>query len=212
MNDTIASTLISPKRIGPSLRLSLLLLALQLSAIAEEPVLYRYKKADGLQVISSQIPAEFVSQGYDILSPDGRVLKTIAAEPSAADKERLLREQREQQRLATWDKELLRRYSHVDDIRSAKQRKLNQLANAISLRYRNIDKINEEIDRYQALAADQERQGRAVTEEIIKKMALLKEERAREQAQAKRKAQEQQQVTQAFDADIQRFKIIRPEE
>lgn len=189
-----------------------LALSLLTTTAIEASVLYRYTKAGGIQVISSQIPAEYVSKGYEILSSDGRVLKTIPAEPTVEEKERILLERREQQRLALWDKDLLRRYSSINDIESAKQRKLNQIDSDISLRYRNIDKINEEIDHYQALAASQERQGQTVTEETLRKMALLRKERASELAEAKRKTQEQEQAIQTFDADIARFKIIRPEQ
>src|SRR5688572_1775938 len=53
-------------------------------------VVYRYKNAQGITVMDSSIPPEYVSKGYEILSLGGKILKVVppALVGEAAEKAR----------------------------------------------------------------------------------------------------------------------------
>lgn len=188
----------------------LLLAALTTSFTANAQSLYRYKNDKGIKVISSQIPARYVSKGYEVLAPDGKVIKVVAPEPSPEEKVRIEKELAEKKRLADWDRGLLKRYSAETDIEAAKQRKLSQLEAEISIRQRNIEKINSDIDKKQALAAEQERGGQAVPDSILEEITLLREKRRLENEKIRLLKQQQVEITESYNKDIERFRLIKP--
>ncbi|MGH1485243.1 MAG: hypothetical protein ACRBCI_03415 [Cellvibrionaceae bacterium] len=187
------------------------LLGLSITAWGQDDTLYRYTDNKGTRVISSQIPARYVSKGYDIISQEGKLIRRVDPEPSAQEKEKIQKQRAEQQRLNKWDAELLRRYSHPDDIKDAKRRKLAQNRNDLGIIRRNIEKIDEEINRYQGLAAADEREGREISQDTLDIIEQLKRQRAKEKENEQEKQMERSTIEQKFDGDIARFKIIRPE-
>lgn len=188
----------------------ILVLFASLSAVAQEVPYYRYINEKGVKVISTQIPSRYVKRGYDIISVDGRLIERVAPEPSGVEKAKILKQQQEQQRLKAWDKELLKRYSRPADIEAAKQRKLAQNANFIGILQRNVEKIDQEIDRYQGLAAADEREGREVSIDTLESIERLKRERATELKEIEDRETQRKQIIESYDKDIERFKVIRP--
>ena len=173
--------------------------------------LYRYKDDRGVLVISSQIPARYVSRGYEVISRAGRVLQVIAPELSPEKKALLAKELIEKERLAKWDTDLLRRYSHPDDIEDAKGRKLAQNRNNLNIIKRNIEKTEDEINHYQSLAAAEEREGREVSADTLASIEQLKRKRTAEIKTREAILKEREAIVDKFNKDINRFKIIRPD-
>ena len=87
-------------------------------------VFYRYKNSQGVTVMDSSIPPEYVNGGYEILSIGGKVLKVVppALDAKEAEQQRQARLAREER--ARTDLELRRSYSNVKDIDAAKARTL----------------------------------------------------------------------------------------
>ena len=187
-----------------------LLLISQLLSADTEQRFYRYISDTGVMVISSQIPARYVLKGYDIISRSGTLIKRVPPELSDKDKAKLEDQRIEQARLKAWDDDLLRLYSSPYDIESAKQRKLQQILSDLRIIARNIEKINEDINRYQVLAAADERAERSVSKTILDNIEELKKDRKLEENRRLQKQNEQQEIIEKFDRDIARFKIIRP--
>jgi len=179
-------------------------------SFAQDKAYYRYINEKGVKVISTQIPSRYVKRGYDIITVSGRLIERVAPEPTGAEKEKLRQKKIEQQRLKEWDAELLKRYSHPDDIEAAKQRKLAQNKNSIGILKRNIEKIDQEINRYQSLAAGDEREGRDVSADTLEVIESLKRERAVEISETSEREKEGVQIIEDYDKDIARFKVIRP--
>lgn len=206
--------LIMIRLIKISIQYGFILIALMLGGIsavfAQDVPYYRYINEKGVKVISTQIPSRYVKRGYDIITVDGRLIERVAPELTGAEKAKLLQEQKEQKRLKEWDTELLKRYSHPDDIEAAKQRKLAQNMNAIGILRRNVEKIDQEINRYQGLAAADEREGRDVSEDTLESIRRLKRERVVELKDIEDREEEGRQIIESHDRDIDRFKIIRP--
>jgi hypothetical protein len=198
------------KTISRYLLIALLLSTWSITALSRSDVFYRYIDDKGLKVISSKIPAKYVSRGYDIISQEGKLIERVPPEPSGKEKEKLEKQRELEQRLAKWDADLLRRYSHPDDIEDAKRRKLAQNRNDLGIIKRNIEKTDEEINRYQSLAAADEREGRAVSKTTLERITKLRQKRAVEVKAQQEKEREREKIEQKFNKDIARFKIIRP--
>ncbi len=170
---------------------------------------YRYINENGVKVISSQIPPRYVKRGYDIITIDGRLIERVAPEPSDEEKAKMLKQQEEQERLNRWDKELLGKYSEVADIEAAKQRKLEQNATTTAIIRRRIEKIDQEINRYQSIAAADERKGKEVSPDTLESIARLKHDRTLEYREIEQNEKERKMIEESYDKDIARFKIIR---
>jgi len=180
------------------------------SISAQGLTFYRFKNAQGITMISTKIPAEFISKGYDIVSSDGRLIERIAAEPSAEEKQRILDAQAEAERFKKRDRALLSRYSSVSDIESERTRKLNQLDTDIELRKRSIEKTDEETALWQSKAADEERRGQKVSQATLNKLASLRDQKTSVLTAIAQKEKERQTAIEKFEEDIERFRVIRP--
>jgi|GEM_PF-161820 len=188
---------------------ALLLLSMPWQAHAQEKLLYRYKNAQGVVVMTYGIPPQFVSKGYELVKPNGTVVKVVPPEPTNEEKAQLAAEEAEELRLEEWDKRLLRRYSTPRDIEAAKKRKLVTIKSSIAILQSNISGLNNEIDKQQAKAADSERQGKQVPPALLKVIFDLQEELKTIEAQLITRKQDIVDEGLKFDQDIARFRIIK---
>ena len=163
--------------------IAIVAVGLTLSTTASAITLYRYTDQAGNPVISHTLPQEASQRGYEILTSNGRVIETVPAAlteaqraaKEAAEQERLAELERQaQQRKA--DRQLLRSFSHPDDVVRALERKLDQMRSLIKLKEGNIANARSQIRQEQARAADAERSGREIPAEIIRKIETLYEE------------------------------------
>ncbi len=180
-------------------------------ASAQGKTYFRYINNSGIKVISDSISPKYVVRGYEIIDSNGHVIQVVAPEPSTEEKIRLAEEKTERERLAKWDKRLLLRYSHIDDINDAKGRKLRNIDNDIFNLKLTANNINLEIKQHQAKAANSERLGNAVSEDTLSIIQRLQRDKSLTNDQIQRKQDEKQLVSDNFDKDVERFKIIRPE-
>lgn len=178
-----------------------LLLALASMFVSASGNLVRYINDEGNVVIDYTIPAKYVPRGYEIISVTGKVIETIAPEPTGEE----IETQRELNRLREAYAMLRKRYSNEKDILRVKERKLANVQASIALVESNIHSINLSIDLLIADAAKQERLGRDVSPETIAKLAEKRSElSAAEETLALRK-QELLETGQKYDQDYQRF-------
>lgn len=195
---------------GFSLAAAALVAALS-SPVSSAPLeFYRYTNEQGVLVINSAIPPEFVSKGYEVVTLGGEVIRTV--EPSISPEEAArLREkklfEREQEAIK---KELLKRYSTVDDIEAAKQRKLASVEGYMAILRGNLHSIATQIEQKHADAANTERAGRTVSEAMLKTIEALKLDQERTREQLAQRQQEIQTITDRFEEEKRRFERFRP--
>src|SRR5690554_5092198 len=175
---------------------------------AADRVYYRYTNEDGVQVLNHIIPPEYVSKGYEVVSLNGEVLKVVEPAPSEEDAEQVAMERKARLEQERRDKLLRRRYSSVNDIEAAKTRGLQELRGNISILTSNLSNVRAQILAGQKQAAVIERSGRSVSEALLNNLSALQNEEQNIQAQIKHREQEYQSVSDKFDRDMQRFKVI----
>lgn len=187
------------------------LCALLLAAATAEARMYRYTDDNGRMVISSTVPSDATSRGYEILNDQGRVIQTIAPAPTeeelaaraAAEKrERELARQREA------DAKLLRRYSHPDDAVRAMHRKLQEMASLNQLKRGNIAVIVNQLDEEQARAADLERSGREIPQATLDRIERLQAQIREIEREIEIQNAEIEAMREAFIQDIERLETI----
>ena len=177
--------------------------------------LYRYKDASGVSVINDRLPPEFAALGYEVLSETGVLLRVVppkktpeqleALDAQESEVERAQR-QAEQQRKA--DELLLIRYSSIDDIRAARERSLQALQIRANILRSNLRSMAQQMGNYQAEAAAIERLGQPLDQERIDAIQNLRARIETSQLALSDREQEMKEVTQAYQADIDRFQHL----
>lgn len=181
-------------------------------ALATATELYRYTNKDGNMVVDYRIPPEYVAAGYEVLNDKGVVIRVVPRELSEEERasrdieERLAAEAAaEQKRLQEWDESLLLRYSTIEDIEAARERALRDLRIRVSILKSNKRSLKQQVESYQAQAADQERQGRAVDAAHLKAIEDLQAEIATTDRYISDRQEEIAAVSEGFQKDIDRF-------
>lgn len=174
--------------------------------------LYRYTNDDGNLVIAYQVPPEAVANGYEVLNAKGVVVRVVA--PTLDEDERASRSEQqraealaeeERERLREWDETLLLRYSTVEDIEAARDRALRDLRIRVSILKGKLRSLKQQIENYQALAADQERMGNKVNDDHLQAIKDLRSEIVSTERAVDDRQREIAQVDAEYGRDITRF-------
>jgi chromosome segregation ATPase len=189
---------------------------LSLAPVAEAKQLYRYRNADGVVVVGYQVPVDAVAGGYEVLNKEGMVIKVVPRELTPQEREekdaeakREAEARAEQERLREWDESLLLRYSTVADIEDARQRALGALQIRMSILRGNRRSLKQTVENYQAQAADLERAGKSVDVERLRAIETLQDEIASTERDIADRQVEIEALEQSFEADIERFNMLR---
>jgi len=177
--------------------------------------LYRYKNHQGNVVLGQTIPPELVSNGYDIINEQGRVVRTIAAAltPEQILERNRLRELKTQLALAKQkqdivDHELKQLYSHPNDAVRILKRKIQDINDVIQVKTNKIDNAQSQILNNEAIAAEQQRLGKPISQEVIFKIDQLKKSITHSKNDIAELKNELQKILHEFDIKIKRLEII----
>jgi hypothetical protein len=187
----------------------LTLLLLVTAAEAGSGRMYRYTTDKGVVAVDDHVPPEFVKNGYDVLSPDGRIIETVPRQLTGEEGARKRAADAEAKRLQEWDKNLLLRYSSVDDIAAARDRALREIDVRLSILRTNLTSAKGQVEREQAKAADIERRGGAVPEAITSNIEKLKLEVAGIEASITERTKDKETTRVSYQKDIDRFKTLQ---
>jgi len=185
------------------------------SASAAEDRLYRYTTPEGNVVIDDRVPSTHVGNGYEIIDQKGRVLETVPRKPTPEELAARTAEERAREEAAAAqeaarerDYNLLLRYSSVEDLEAAKERALRELRIRISILKSNLSSLRQQVETYQAQAADLERQDRQVDPERLQAMKDLRAELLATENSIAARQREVAEVAAGYDADIARFEEL----
>ena len=208
---------------GPSMAFAKLLLWFLLAALclsgptatAQQRQLYRYTNSEGNKVVAFQVPPEYVAQGYEILNAKGALVEVVPRQLDANERESLDAQARlerdaleEKERLRQWDESLLLRYSTIEDIEAARERALRELRIRVSILTGELSSLKQQVENYQALAADQERNGQAVNPGYVSGVTELQSQIASTERALDDRRAEISEVDASFDRDVERFETL----
>lgn len=188
---------------------------LLIAAASEARNMYRYTNADGVTVVDYQVPVVYVSTGYEILNEEGVVLEVVPRSLTEEEKKDRNAQQEleaqakaEQRRLQEWDESLLLRYSTVADIDAARERALRDLRIRLSILKGNRRSLKQQVENYQAQAADLERSGQQVDVARLVAIEDMQTEIGTTERSIADRAQEIEDVSDAYQRDIERFEML----
>lgn len=166
-------------------------------------------------VVDDRVPTEYAGKGYDIINEDGIVLKVVPRELTSEELELLSVEQQleqvkiaEKERMQKWDETLLLRYSTVEDIEAARDRALSDLRIRVSILKSNTRFLKQQVENYQASAADIERNGGTVD---VSRLVVIEDLQLEIGATERSIADREAEVVRAkdkFQLDIDRFEML----
>lgn len=179
------------------------------TAAAAGVKLYRYTTDKGVVTIDDHVPPEFAKNGYDVLSPDGRVLQTVPRQLTGVEGERQRAAEAEAKRLREWDKNLLLRYSSTDDIVAARDRALHEIDIRLSILHSNLASTKSQIEHEQEKAADIERRGGKVPDAMSSNIEKLKTEVSTTEDAIAQRLKDKEATRASYQKDIERFKTLQ---
>ncbi len=193
----------------------LALLPLLFATPARAADLYRYINDEGNVVVDYSVPPEFVSRGYEVLNEDGTVIRVVPRALTEEEKKQRNAEQKqaesaeaEERRLREWDESLMRRYSTIEDIEDARDRALQDLRIRVSILKSNKRSLKQQVENYQAQAADLERSGKEVDLARIATIEDLQDEIASTDRSIADREREINSVAESYERDIERFGLL----
>lgn len=175
---------------------------------------YRFENEDGQTEISSSLSKEAIKQGYEIVSREGRVIRTV--EPALTKeqrKEMQEQEEREQEesRQKERDKELLQLYAGPGDARRARDRQIEALEVNISYTRNSLQGLKEKLDREVSNAANYERRGDDVPQSVQDAIAHYQDRIDELEGEIEQYKSDIDEVRAEYKPIIERLKVIAPE-
>ena len=137
--------------------------------------LYRYTNSRGFVVLDDRLPPEYVSNGYEVLSKSGRLIKVVPAyveKPLVDTKQQEIADEKRLQE----DKYILASYSSREEIQHTVGRKLQLLEREIKIVEQNLADTRAQRAKDRARAANYQRSGKSVPDSIKTVLVQLKEE------------------------------------
>ncbi len=159
-------------------------------------------------MLNDTLPPSAVTRGYQIIRPDGQVVKTVdpALPPAEIKAAQIAREKAEQQK--KWDESLLLRYSDIEDIKEAKKRAVNDIQVRISILKGNRNYLKTQVEREVERAAAAERNGQEVSDEQLKAIKTLKQQLSDVEELVDIREREKNETADQFDRDMARFATL----
>jgi len=154
---------------------SIVALGLLTATLADAAELYRYTDERGVVVLDRHgVPPQHIGRGYEVLNEQGRVVRVVPPAPTA---EEMQRQQQAKARAAA-DVQLLRLYASPDDVDRARKRKLAELDSIIGITQSNLQSLRTQQETLRTQAAQHERAGREVPQNLLTQIANLEKEQA----------------------------------
>ena len=165
---------------------------------ASQVEMYRYVNDKGITVIDRLgVPPQYIGKGYQVLNEQGRVIREVPPAPTAAE----IEQRKADAARASSDQQLMRMYTSVEDVDRARDRKLAELDGLTSVAKGNLQSLKMQQANPQARAADQERAGRQVPDDLVAQLNNLRSDEQRLQQDITRYQQLRVQAVSSFGED-----------
>ena len=194
----------------------LLIIPLLLSSAVSAERLIRWVDKEGKVHYSDRVPVEHIDNARSELNARGvEIRKTDAAKTAEqiAQEKELARLRVEQQRLIeeqrARDRVLLRSFRSSDDILMTRDGKLTAIDTSILVTRSNIKRLKLKLTEMQKKAANLERQGKNISDNVLKDIEGTRQQLKDGYATIIRKEQDKEGIRIAYAADLARFRALK---
>ncbi len=175
-----------------------------------------WKNHEGITECGDKVPPEFAQGGHKEIGESGIVREEVeraktpeevAEEARLAKLEEEKLKQEEEKRLK--DRILLETFSSVEDLENARDDRIQSLEASIGVTEARRDKIQLDLDKRIARAADRERRGQEPNKELLDDIDSLKRQISDIDKFIAEKRAEQEQIHINHAADVERYKKLK---
>lgn len=179
-----------------------------------------WTNSDGVKECGNAVPAEYAQQGHEVKSEGGMLLlrQPPARSVDEITAERLAREAREAEaarrkaeedaRLAE-DRMLIDTFDTEDDLLLARDGQISTLEAQVRMAKGMVEKLEKTLADMVARAAQIERSGQTLPEDLSRNVALTQRQIAEQQDVIAARRAEQEVVRTSFARDLARFRELR---
>jgi len=166
--------------------------------------LYQYEDDEGRTVLDDRVPKVFIHKGYKVLNDKGYIMEVIPPAMTEEQKKEFHEEGKRQKAL----RKLLKTYSGPEDAELARDRQLDMLDSQIGVKKGVIARLLAQKKRETEKAADLERRGRKVYENIVDKVERLDRQVIAAQEDISKRELEKEETRVRFEKDIQELRKL----
>lgn len=177
---------------------------------------YRWVDENGRIHYSDQIPPNQTDRAYTVINPQGITVKSVEKAKTAeqlAEEQRLKalaeEEARRARARALQDRILLDTYSTEDDLIETRDRHIATLEGLIEVSQHKLSNLDEEEQKLTKVAANLERQGKAVPQELRGDIKAVQSQMAREHDFIRAQRAQQGEIREKFAADLARYRLLK---
>jgi hypothetical protein len=194
------------------------LLAVLIAAVsgAHAGRLYKWVDENGRVRYGDRLPPEYAKKRNEVLNSQGVVVETKAAQKTPeqlAEERRLAAEKAEQERRAREqaraDRILLDTFTNEDEMILTRDGKIEAIEAIIRVTRGRIEKSRQRLSELTRRAANRERAGQPVPDELTRQIADLHGQIQQNIAYIDSRKQEQRGIRAAFERDIARFRELK---
>lgn len=175
-----------------------------------------WTNSEGFRECGDRVPPEYAQQGHQELNKSGlvvdqqeRAMTREEVQRKAEEMTRLEEEKRKQQEQAKADNVLLATFTSVSEIELMRDERLQVIHASIALAEKQIDTIQQDLDKRIQAAAQAERSGNAPNDALLKDIDSLERQVKDKQDYIDQREAEMEQTRAEYDAHIDRFRELK---
>jgi uncharacterized protein DUF4124 len=177
---------------------------------------YKWTDGEGNLHYSDALPPEAVKYGYEIVSPQGVVIKHVdrpkSAEERAAAKAELAKAQAAKDAAETrahTDQQLLAAYPTEDDLKRAQHQQQDMLEQNLTSARISLQSQEKSLAELLGHAAELDSSGKSVPAPLAKRIADSRKQVEDQRAYIGRKERERDQTIAKFDDDLEHYRSLK---
>ncbi|MFZ0468183.1 MAG: DUF4124 domain-containing protein [Thiogranum sp.] len=186
------------------------------SAGVQAGKLYKWVDENGHIRYGDAIPAKYAKKSNETLNKEGIVVDHKAAAKTRAqlaEEERIKKAEAEEERIrrekAYQDRILLDTFTNEDEMVMTRDGKIEAIEAVIRITNGRTEKLKQRLGELQRTAANMERAGRPVSDNIKKDIAESRDQIDQNRRYVVNREAEQQKIRDKFEADIKRFRELK---
>ncbi|MEO7323315.1 MAG: DUF4124 domain-containing protein [Dokdonella sp.] len=177
---------------------------------------YKWRDSAGNLQYSDSLPAEAAKYGYEIVGPQGIVIKRVERAKTAAElaaaKAAAATAQVEQNKIAAderADEQLISGYPEESDLKRTQQQKLEMLDQQIVAAQISLRSQEQALADLLGRAADEERNKKTLSDFQARQLAKMRKQVDDQRLTVERRQSERQNAVGSFEAEIVRYRELK---